>query len=164
MQVVAVAQFVFPPPPVSPFQFAPRIARAIVPLSLPMLFAPPPCSLALPAIAACVIGSFVLNPCEKQNAPITGATRKTKSMSKQANKPATETSNAPVHTIRVNGIRASIWKNETDKGPRYNTTFERSYRDGEEWKNSDSYGREDLLVLSYVAKEAFRWIVSQPTK
>jgi hypothetical protein len=26
------------------------------------------------------------------------------------------------------------------------------------------YGREDLLVLAYVAKEAFRYIVSQPTK
>jgi len=85
-------------------------------------------------------------------------------MSKQANKPATETSNAPVHTIRVNGIRASIWKNETDKGPRYNTTFERSYRDGESWKNSENYGREDLLVLAYVAKASFAWIVSQPTK
>src|ERR1019366_8245245 len=80
-------------------------------------------------------------------------------MSKQATKPATETSNAPVHTIRVNGIRASIWKNETDKGPRYNTTFERSYRDGEEWKNSDSYGREDLLVLAFVSRQAFAWIV-----
>ena len=85
-------------------------------------------------------------------------------MSKQTTKPATETSNAPVHTIRVNGIRASIWKNETDKGPRYNTTFERSYRDGEEWKNSDSYGREDLLVLAFVSRQAFAWIVSQPTK
>jgi hypothetical protein len=85
-------------------------------------------------------------------------------MSKQATKPATETSNAPVHTIRVNGIRASIWANQTEKGVRYNTTFERSYRDGEEWKNSESYGREDLLVLAYVAKEAFRWIVSQTTK
>jgi len=40
-----------------------------------------------------------------------------------ANKPALE--------IRLNGLRASIWKNETDKGPRFNTTFERNYRDGE---------------------------------
>ncbi len=89
-------------------------------------------------------------------------------MSKQTNKPATATntpeSNKPVHEIRVNGIRATIWKNDTDKGPRFNTTFERSYRDGEEWKKTDSYGREDLLVLAYVAKEAFRWIVSQNNK
>jgi len=85
-------------------------------------------------------------------------------MSKQTNKPATETPNKPAHEIRVNGIRATIWANQTEKGVRYNTTFERSYKDGEDWKNSDSYGREDLLVLSYIAKEAFRWIVSQPSK
>lgn len=65
---------------------------------------------------------------------------------------------------RMNGIRATVWANPTDKGVRYNTTFERSYRDGEEWKTTDSYGRDDLLVLAYVAKEAFRWIVSQTAK
>ena len=85
-------------------------------------------------------------------------------MSKQTNKPATETPNAPVQTIRVHGIRASIWANPTEKGVRYNTTFERSYRDGEEWKTTDNYGREDLLVLAYVATEAFRWIVSRNSK
>jgi hypothetical protein len=75
---------------------------------------------------------------------------------------AKPTTNPPAHEIRVNGIRATIWKNDTDKGVRYNTTFERSYRDGEEWKTSDSFGREDLLVLAYIAKECFRWIHQQP--
>ena len=79
------------------------------------------------------------------------------------NKTATE-NNKPAHEIRINGIRATIWKNETEKGPRYNTTFERSYKDGEEWKTSDSYGREDLLLLAYMAREAFAWIAKQPTK
>ena len=58
-------------------------------------------------------------------------------MSKQTNKPATETPNKPAHEIRVNGIRATIWANPTEKGVRYNTTFERSYKDGEDWKNTD---------------------------
>ena len=67
----------------------------------------------------------------------------------------------PVHEIRVGGIRGSVWKNETDKGPRFNATFDRSYRDGEDWKTSDSFGRDDLLTLSFVAQEALRWIVEQ---
>jgi len=67
----------------------------------------------------------------------------------------------PVHEIRVGGIRASIWRNDTDKGPRFNTTFDRSYRDGEEWKTSDSFGRDDLLTIGFVAGEALRWIVEQ---
>jgi len=70
--------------------------------------------------------------------------------------------NKPAHEIRLSGVRASIWKNDTDKGPRYNTTFERYYRDGEEWKSSNSFGRDDLLTLSFVAQEALRWIAQQP--
>jgi hypothetical protein len=73
----------------------------------------------------------------------------------------TATANKPAHEIRISGIRATIWKNDTEKGPRFNTTFERSYRDGEEWKTSDSFGRDDLLVLSHIATECYRWITSQ---
>jgi hypothetical protein len=67
----------------------------------------------------------------------------------------------PAHELRLSGVRASIWKNETDNGPRYNTTFERYWRDGEEWKSSTSLGRDDLLTLSFLAQEALRWIMAQ---
>lgn len=67
----------------------------------------------------------------------------------------------PAHEIRLSGVRASIWKNDTENGPRFNTTFERSYRDGEEWKSSTSFGRDDLLTLGFVAQEALRWIIQQ---
>ena len=82
------------------------------------------------------------------------------------NKPAEIATNKPAHEIRINGLRATIWKNETEKGPRYNTTFERSYKDtaDEQWKTSDSYGFQDLLLLAYMAREAFAWIAKQPTK
>jgi len=69
--------------------------------------------------------------------------------------------NPPAHEIRLSGIRATIWRNDTENGPRFNTTFERSYRDGEEWKSSDSFGRDDLLTLGFVAQEALRWIMEQ---
>jgi len=93
-----------------------------------------------------------------------GAKQESKNMSK--NKPAETVTNKPAHEIRIHGIRATIWKNETEKGPRYNTTFERSYKDttDEQWKTSDSYGFQDLLLLAYVAREAFAWIAKQPTK
>lgn len=69
--------------------------------------------------------------------------------------------NAPAHEIRLSGIQASIWANNTEQGIRYNTTFKRYYRDGEEWKTSEAFGRDDLLVLSFVAVEALRWITAQ---
>ena len=69
--------------------------------------------------------------------------------------------NKPAHEIRLSGIRATIWKNETPSGARFNTTFERTYKDGDEWKTSDSFGRDDLLVVAHIATESLRWITQQ---
>jgi len=69
--------------------------------------------------------------------------------------------NKPVHEIRAGGIHASIWRNDTATGPRFNTTVERIYRDGETWKSSDSFGRDDLLTMAFVCGEAYRWIIQQ---
>ena len=73
------------------------------------------------------------------------------------NKPKDE----PVHKVRFGRIQASVWKNESENGPRYNTTFSRSYKDGEEWKNTDSFGRDDLLVIAEAARQAYVWIREQ---
>jgi hypothetical protein len=78
-------------------------------------------------------------------------------MPKPANK---EPANKPAHEVRHNGVQATIWKNETEKGARFNTTFKRYYRDGDEWKSSDAFGRDDLLTLGFVAEEALRWIIA----
>ena len=68
----------------------------------------------------------------------------------------------PVHEVRLGAIRASIWANETENGTRHNVTFDRTYRDGETWKSTTSFGRDDLLVLAKAADQAHTWIVSQP--
>ena len=44
----------------------------------------------------------------------------------------------------------------------FNVTFERSYKDGEEWKTTNSFGRDDLLKLAKLADEAHSWITRQP--
>lgn len=79
---------------------------------------------------------------------------------KKPSKPSSQ----PVHKIRHGAVSASIWRQETDKGPMFNVTFQRAYRDGDAWKNSDSFGRKDLLVVSLIAARAFEWIASQPRK
>ena len=58
--------------------------------------------------------------------------------------------NKPVHTLRHAGISASIWRQDTEKGPMFNVTFQRSYKEGDEWKNSTSFGRNNLLLLSLI--------------
>jgi hypothetical protein len=67
----------------------------------------------------------------------------------------------PVHKIRHGAISASIWRQESDKGPMFNVTFQRAYKEGDAWKNSNSFGRNNLLVVSLIAARAFEWIGSQ---
>ena len=76
-------------------------------------------------------------------------------------RPATNGGNRPVHEVRLGRIKAAIWANSTEKGVRHNVTFSRLYRDGEDWKDSDSFGRDDLLLLAKVADLAHTWIFEQ---
>jgi hypothetical protein len=69
--------------------------------------------------------------------------------------------NKPVQKIRHGAVSASIWRTETDKGAVFNVTFQRSYKDGDEWKNTASFGRNNLLVISLMAARAFEWIANQ---
>ena len=63
--------------------------------------------------------------------------------------PVTTTSRKPIHEIRMGRIKAAIWQNETDNGIRYNVTVSRLYKDGNDWKQTESFGRDDLPVLAF---------------
>ena len=76
-------------------------------------------------------------------------------------KPAANGGNRPVHEVRLGRIKAAIWANSTENDVRHNVTFSRLYRDGEDWKDSDSFGRDDLLILAKVADMANTWIFEQ---
>jgi hypothetical protein len=75
--------------------------------------------------------------------------------------PAQPRNNQPVHKIRYGTISAGIWRQETETGSLFNVSFQRSYKDGDVWKNSNSFGRNDLLVLSLISTRAYEWISSQ---
>ncbi len=70
--------------------------------------------------------------------------------------------NRPVHSVRLRNIRAAVWANEGEQGTRYNATFCRLYKDNEGfWRSTDSFGRDDLLLLAKVADIAHTWISEQ---
>ena len=61
----------------------------------------------------------------------------------------------PVDQVKFGSIVAAIWENETSAGKRYNVTFSRLYKDTDNnWQNTESFGRDDLLTLAKVANEA----------
>ncbi len=71
----------------------------------------------------------------------------------------TQTKARPVHEVRFGRIKAAIWENETQNGARHNVTVTRIYRDADEqWRDSTSFGRDDLLLVAKVVDRAHDWI------
>jgi hypothetical protein len=70
--------------------------------------------------------------------------------------------NRPIHEIRLGTIKAVIWENPVQGGGqvRRNVVLERLYKkdDSKDWLVSNSFGRDDLLVVARVAQKAADWI------
>ncbi|MDZ4850372.1 MAG: hypothetical protein SGI77_13890 [Pirellulaceae bacterium] len=71
---------------------------------------------------------------------------------------ATQTAKRPVHEIRLGRIKAAIWENDTKDGTRHNISLSRIYKDGNSWKDSTSFGRDDLPLVIKVADLAHTWV------
>ena len=69
-----------------------------------------------------------------------------------------QTTKRPVHEIRMGRIKAAIWENETREGLRHNVSLSRIYKDGDVWKDSTSFGRDDLPLVAKVADLAHTWV------
>ena len=69
--------------------------------------------------------------------------------------------NKPVHEIRLGLIKVAIWHNLTRSGERYNVTLSRLFRNGDIWKESTHFGRDDLLQAAKVLDLAHTWIHQQ---
>ena len=58
----------------------------------------------------------------------------------------------PVDEVKLGRIVAAIWKNQSENGAvRFNVSLSRLYKSGPDWKRSDSFGRDDLLLVAKVA-------------
>ena len=69
----------------------------------------------------------------------------------------------PVAEVRIGRVKATIWRNGTEEQPRHNVTFSRLYKDDAgEWKSTQSFGRNDLLVLAKVADQAHTRLFELP--
>ncbi len=76
---------------------------------------------------------------------------------------ATQTAKRPVHEVRLGRIKATIWENDTRDGVRHNVSLSRIYKDGNQWKDSTSFGRDDLPLVMKVADMAHTWVFENST-
>lgn len=70
--------------------------------------------------------------------------------------------NKPEKRIRCGAISASIWvdrKTVEGKIVEYHSiSVTKSYKDGDEWKHTNSFNAEDLPKVALIATEAYKFI------
>ena len=69
--------------------------------------------------------------------------------------------NQPVAKYKLGALRAAIWKNETQFGPQFSVSFSRIYKKGDDWRETGSFRRDDLLPLQKLADQAYGYIIEQ---
>jgi hypothetical protein len=64
--------------------------------------------------------------------------------------------NRPIHTVRHRSLKATIWRNGTEKGVMYNVVVTRAYRDkgSNQWRDTHSLGYDDLMNVVALMHEA----------
>ncbi len=64
----------------------------------------------------------------------------------------------PAHKLRLGLLSATIWDNDG----RYSVDLSRSYKDADgQWRNTASFGHNDLLNLAKLSERAEIWISRQ---
>lgn len=74
------------------------------------------------------------------------------------------TNQKPIHEFRTGSVRATIWQNALADGRvMYSVTFSRLYKEDGTWRDSGSFGRNELPLVTRTADAALEWIYSQPS-
>ena len=66
-------------------------------------------------------------------------------------------SKQPAKVVRFGLIKACIWKNHTSAGDRYTITVVRLFKNGDTWKESTRFGRDDLPLVAKACDVAHTW-------
>lgn len=64
----------------------------------------------------------------------------------------------PIHEIRRGLIVARIWRNRTRSGVRHTVAVVRLFRNGDVWKESARFHRNDIPLVRLALDEAHTWI------
>ncbi len=74
----------------------------------------------------------------------------------------------PVKVFRLRGVSASVFENASKNGDRpvtfHKVSLQRTYKDGDEFKTTTSFGRDDLPVCVHVMQQAWAYILDAESK
>lgn len=78
----------------------------------------------------------------------------------------TKSAARPIETIRLKGISASVFENKSEDGSTifYKVSLQRSYRQGDKWKTTQSLSRDDLPIAQLLLQKAWESILRAEAK
>jgi len=67
----------------------------------------------------------------------------------------------PIETFRLRGISASVFENSSEDGKTtfHKVSLQRSYRQEDEWRTTQSLSRDDLPIAALLLKKAWEFIL-----
>jgi hypothetical protein len=67
----------------------------------------------------------------------------------------------PVKTLRLHGVAVSVFRNPSEDGESvfYKSTLQRVYKQGDEWKTTQSLSRDDLPIAALLLEQAWEFIL-----
>ena len=74
---------------------------------------------------------------------------------------ATNNNSKAAAELRIGTVKATVWENEIGGITRHNVTFSRIYRDGEQWKTTQSFRFVNLLSVAKLADQAHTLIAGR---
>src|SRR5271156_3717132 len=88
-----------------------------------------------------------------------------KNSTPKANAPAQAPKQRPAYEARFGLLKATVWRQESDKGAWYSVVLSRGYQDKKgEWHSAQSFGRDHLLLIAKLCDHVHSWIYRQMTK
>lgn len=67
----------------------------------------------------------------------------------------TTTKQKPAAILRDGSLKATLWQRQTEKGVFFNVSLTRTYKEGEEYKDSNSFSGPELLRIARLATKAY---------
>lgn len=74
-------------------------------------------------------------------------------------------SNKPVKTMSLHGLRCSIFANEAERDGEtvtyHKVSLVRTYKDGDDFKTTTSFSRDDLPTAAFLLEKAYEFILEE---
>ncbi|MEK6958626.1 MAG: hypothetical protein AABW59_01130 [archaeon] len=65
----------------------------------------------------------------------------------------------PTKALKVGPVEVAVWENTSKDGKKFfSTTLERNYKDGEEWKKTNSLRVDDLPRAILALQQAYEFV------